>query len=137
MPSAATQPEDAMEVVASEEVWEETENDELVFDHIRVIVRQGSRYLFARQKDRYAPAQGVRDGVAHLHLLGLVHNDLNPSNIMVEDDAAIIIDFDSCRQRGEPMGVKGPTAGWGTYTEYATPESDISNLDQIERYLLG
>jgi hypothetical protein len=35
-----------MEVVASEQVWEETDNDELVFDHIRVIVRQGSRYLF-------------------------------------------------------------------------------------------
>lgn len=30
-------------------------------------------------------------------LLGLVHNDLDASNIIVEDDAAIIIDFDSCR----------------------------------------
>jgi hypothetical protein len=250
-----------MEVVTSEQVWEETDNGELVFDHIRVILRQGSRYLFARQQDRYAPidatkldleeipdtflyaqipagwtrapdplpadsyikqpnlleygetsncctvllqeaeiyevlrqhphpniaryygcvvengrfrgiclrrysttlkqrveryakakderkpalsetekrrlVQGIRDGVAHLHLLGLVHNDLNPSNVMVEDDAAIIIDFDSCRRQGEPMGMKGATPGWGTYTDYANQESDVRNLDQIERYLLG
>jgi len=55
-----------------------------------------------------------------------------------EDDAAIIIDFDSCRRQGEPMmGMKGPTPGWGSYTEYANHESDVRNLDQIERYLLG
>ena len=56
---------------------------------------------------------------------------------MVEDGAAIIIDFDSCRRQGEPMGMKGPTPGWGTYTEYAMLESDVGNFDQIERYLLG
>ena len=43
-----------MEVVASEQAWKETGNDELVFDHIRAIVRQGSRNFFARQQDRYA-----------------------------------------------------------------------------------
>lgn len=77
--------------------------------------------------------QGIRHGVAHLHLLGLVHNDLNPSTLMVEDGAAIIIDFDSCRRQGEPMGIKGPTPGWGTDTEYTERESDLRNLDQIER----
>ncbi|GAB1311968.1 hypothetical protein MFIFM68171_02178 [Madurella fahalii] len=221
-----------MEVVVSEQVWEEIDNDKLVFDHIRVIVRQGSRYFFARQQDRYAPidatqldleeipdtflyaqvpagwtrapdllpadsyikqpnlleygetsncctvllqeaeiyegysttlkqrverhaktkderepalsetekrrlVQGIRDGIAHIHLLGLVHNDLNPSNVMVENGTAIIIDFDSCRRQGEPMGMKGPTPGWGTYIEYANLENDVGNLDQIERYLLG
>lgn len=243
-----------MEVIASEQVWKETDNGELVSDHIRVIVLQGSRYLLACQEDRYAPIdaakldleeipdtfpyaqipagwtrapdpppadsyikqpnlleygetsncctvllqeaeiyevlrqhphpniaryhgcvvgendrfrgiclqrysatlrqrverkpalsepemrrlmQGIRDGVAHLHLLGLVHNDLNPSNVMVEDGTAIIIDFDLCRRQGDPMGMKGPTPGWGTCTEYANRENDVKNLDQLERYLLG
>lgn len=203
-----------MEMVVSEEVWKNLDNDELVFDHILLIVRPGSRYLFARQRDRHAPIdatklhleeipdslpsnsyvkrpnlldygekencctvllqeseineilrqhphpniaqyygcvvengrfgglclqgysstckqraerraskgqdgsgepalsetekrrlmQGIRDGVTHLHRLGLVHNDLNPSNIMLEDGVAVIIDFDSCRRQGEPMG---------------------------------
>ena len=49
----------------------------------------------AKSKDERKPAlseiekrrlivQGIRDGVAHLHPLGLVHNDLNPSNVMVD-----------------------------------------------------
>lgn len=81
--------------------------------------------------------QGVRDGVAHLHSLGLVHGDLNPANVMVEDGVAVIIDFDSCRREGEVMGVKGPSPGWGDFAEYATVESDVRGLEQMERYLLG
>ena len=57
--------------------------------------------------------QGVWDSVAHLHLLELVHNDLHPSDVMVEDGAAIIIDFDPCWRQGEPVGMKGLTPGWG------------------------
>lgn len=240
-----------VEVVASEQVWRETDDNDLVFDHIRVILRNGPRYFFARQQDRYArinfqnlaleeipdtflyaplpadltrapeplpancylkrpnlleygetkncctvllqeakvyeilrlrphkniaeyhgcvvengifrgiclqwyPAnlkqreealsvgekervvQGIRDGVAHLHTLGLVHNDLNPSNIMIaKDGAAVIVDFDSCRPIGKPMGIKGSTPGWEVSTECAVPDNDLHNLDKIERYLLG
>jgi hypothetical protein len=32
--------------MAPVKVWEETDDDELIFYHIRVIVRQGSGYLF-------------------------------------------------------------------------------------------
>lgn len=59
MPSA-TQPEAAIEVVAWEQAWKEIDNDEPVFDHIRVIFRRGSRYLFARQQDRYAPIDATK-----------------------------------------------------------------------------
>ncbi|KAI1462871.1 kinase-like domain-containing protein [Annulohypoxylon moriforme] len=81
--------------------------------------------------------QGIKDGVAHLHSLGLVHGDLNPSNIMVDCDTAIIIDFDSCRRNGDPVGLKGSTLGWGTSTDYACPESDLRSLAMIERYIFG
>ncbi|KAK0743842.1 kinase-like domain-containing protein [Schizothecium vesticola] len=89
------------------------------------------------EKEKRRLVRGIRDCVAHLHSLGLVHNDLNPSNVMVEGDVAVIIDFDSCRREGAAMGVKGPTPGWGEFTGYATLESDVRNLDQMERYLLG
>lgn len=44
---------------------------------------------------------GIERGIRHLHLLGLVHNDINPAKIMFEGDGApIIIDFGSCRATG-------------------------------------
>ena len=54
----------------------------------------------------------IENGIAHLHSLGLVHNDLNPANIMFsEDDIPEIIDFDSCRREGENL-LKAGTPGW-------------------------
>lgn len=101
------------------------------------VERKHERKPALSETEKRRLVQGVRDGVAHLHFLGLVHNALTPSNVMVEDDDAVIIDFDSCRRHGEPMGVKGLTPGWGAFTEYAILESDVRNLDQMERYLLG
>lgn len=47
---------------------------------------------------------GISDAIKHLHSLGLVHNDINPANIMLdEDDTLILIDFDSCRHVGESL----------------------------------
>lgn len=82
--------------------------------------------------------QGVRDGVAHLHSLGLVHGDLNLASVMVEGGGPVaVINFDSCRREGKVMGVKGPSPGWGDFTEYATFERDVRGLEQMEWYLLG
>jgi serine/threonine protein kinase len=55
--------------------------------------------------------QGIRRGVEHLHGLGLVHTDLNPTNIMMDGDEPIIIDFDSCRRQGQELGLKAGTFG--------------------------
>lgn len=80
--------------------------------------------------------QDIRDGVAHLHSIGLVHNDLNPRNVMIaKDGAAVIIDFDWCRPTGEPLGPKGATMSWGkpglggpARNKDTTPESDLHIL---------
>ncbi|KAI1111698.1 kinase-like domain-containing protein [Nemania sp. NC0429] len=45
-----------MEVLVHHEVWTDTEDD-LVYDHIEVLLRQGSRYYIGSQKDRHAPIQ--------------------------------------------------------------------------------
>ncbi|KAI0104977.1 kinase-like domain-containing protein [Nemania sp. FL0031] len=97
--------------------------------------------LTDRQKDLSAEdkkriMEDIRSGVAHLHSLGFVHNDLNPTNIMLTDDGtAVVIDFDSCRPAGEPLGIKRATPLWEVDSEYALPENDLQQVDQIERSL--
>lgn len=46
--------------------------------------------------------------VAHLHSLGLVHNDINPENIMIgPDETPIVIDFGSCGSFGKRLLSQG------------------------------
>lgn len=45
---------------------------------------------------------GILVGIKHLHSHGLVHNDLNPANIMLDEDhELVLIDLESCRRSGE------------------------------------
>ncbi|KAL3481913.1 kinase-like protein [Aspergillus californicus] len=47
---------------------------------------------------------GILAAIKHLHSLGIVHNDINPANIMIDEDGALIlIDLDSCRYIGESL----------------------------------
>lgn len=55
---------------------------------------------------------GIEGGIKHLRSLGLVHNDINPSNIMIDDHRAIIIDFGSCRSVGESLKDVGRPYEW-------------------------
>ncbi|KAL3457569.1 kinase-like protein [Aspergillus heterothallicus] len=48
--------------------------------------------------------KGILAAIKHLHSLGLVHNDINPANIMIDENGTLIlIDFDSCRYIGESL----------------------------------
>ncbi|GAP87559.1 putative serine threonine kinase [Rosellinia necatrix] len=88
--------------------------------------------------DRARCLQGIEAGVRHMHDLGLVHNDLNPTNIMMNGDNPIIIDFDSCRPEGEKMGVKIGTEGWTLNgEEYAWQSNDLYSLAKIREALMG
>jgi serine/threonine protein kinase len=81
--------------------------------------------------------QKIERGIRHLHSLGLVHNDINPTNIMVDDqDNPRIIDFDSCQYQGQMLGLKGGTRGWTREGEaYASWENDIFGLAKLREYL--
>lgn len=57
----------------------------------------------SKLKDYGSVLAGIERGIKHLHSLGLVHTDVNPSNIMLDWDEAVIIDFGSCRRVGESL----------------------------------
>lgn len=59
--------------------------------------------------DKVSAFKAILGGVAHIHSLGIAHNDLNPSNIMLdEDDHPVIIDLGSCKAFGEVLTEGGP-----------------------------
>ncbi|KAF5638961.1 uncharacterized protein FTJAE_5032 [Fusarium tjaetaba] len=82
--------------------------------------------------------EGVERGVRHLHQIGLIHNDLNPANIMLDGNIPVIIDFDSCRLRGEKMGDKRVTFGRELEeAELAAPENDLHGLEKLKEYIVS
>jgi len=78
----------------------------------------------------------LEQAIKHLHSLGLVHNDVSPSNILLSGTGrAILADFDSCIPRGtRPM--KGPTPGWGRFSRMAEEENDWYGYERIREWLL-
>ncbi|KAG6126273.1 hypothetical protein E4U12_006685 [Claviceps purpurea] len=72
----------------------------------------------------------VRRGIRHLHSLGIVHNDLSPDNVMLDElDRPVIIDFDSWGREGQKFedGMKKGAVEWsinGSSYEYALFEND-------------
>lgn len=81
----------------------------------------------------------VRSGLMHLHWCGLVHNDLNPSNVMISSfDRAVIIDFDSCMRIGAPLGRTKRTPGWyDPCVGVSEVDNDWSALEEIRIWLEG
>lgn len=80
--------------------------------------------------------EDITRGVHHLHQLGLIHNDLNPTNIMMDDKIPVIIDFDSCRPVGERLGNKVGTFPWELEdAELATPDNDFHSLEKIREFI--
>ncbi|KID62954.1 uncharacterized protein G6M90_00g079550 [Metarhizium brunneum] len=88
--------------------------------------------------DTDACLREIELGIRHLHSLGLIHNDINPANIMVDDsDRPVIIDFDSCSHHGEKLGPKAGTWGWFIQgMEFARYENDFFGLAKLREYML-
>ena len=80
--------------------------------------------------------EDIKAALTFLHRLGLVHDDVNPRNIMIDEDGrGILIDFDSCRPIGSKS--KGGTPGWGTFPKTAEIENDQYGLDLVEKFMRG
>ncbi|KAI1126961.1 kinase-like domain-containing protein [Nemania abortiva] len=83
--------------------------------------------------------RAVTSGIRHLHSLGPVHNDLNPSNIMIaEDGRPVIIDFDSCRAIGADLKTVKRTYEWYDRDVNISVETDdLHALEEIRVWLAG
>jgi len=65
------------------------------------------------------------DGIRHLHNLDFIHCDFNSTNILMWGEIVVIGDFDSCRKKGEKLGLKAGTSGWTSDKfKYDLPEND-------------
>lgn len=57
--------------------------------------------------------ESLESVIGHLHALGWIHNDLNPTNILVtEGGNPILIDFGSARKIGDKMTMSRGTKEW-------------------------
>lgn len=78
----------------------------------------------------------IESAAKHIHSLGLAHNDLNPSNIMLKHEEPIIIDFGSCQPFGKAL-VSAGTPGWVDIDGCNTSalRNDEIALDRIRTWL--
>ncbi|KAI0535501.1 kinase-like domain-containing protein [Xylaria digitata] len=100
-----------------------------------MFIRMNDRTVTQEQADRYLP--GIEAGIRHLHSLGLVHNDLNPNNVMIAaDDRPVIIDFDSCRVIGANLDRAKRTHEWYSPDVHVSAETnDLDALAEIRAWL--
>jgi serine/threonine protein kinase len=72
-----------------------------------------------------------------LHRLDLIHGDINPTNIMFDNDGRpIIIDFDICARKGEEA--RGGTFGWMDDPDFwttAVEDIDIRALYRVAIFI--
>lgn len=83
--------------------------------------------------------EGIKAGICHLHSHNLVHNDLNPTNIMIAGDGTpVIIDFDSCLPIGAPLGKTKRTYGWyNPDVHFSAASNDFDALEELRIWLTG
>lgn len=91
----------------------------------------------SRPLDTHSCLLAVREAIAHLRSLGLNHNDINPSNIMLDkQDIPVVIDFNSCQWEGKPLYDTG-TPGWTDDAQRTTSarKNDDFGLEKLSQYL--
>ena len=79
---------------------------------------------------------GTKGGVAHLHELDLVHNDLQPCNIMIHKGQSVLIDFDCCAREGTWSLKSGAPPFLPEGTTYTRKENDLYSLQALEDLLI-
>ncbi|KAF2253441.1 hypothetical protein BU26DRAFT_515796 [Trematosphaeria pertusa] len=95
-----------------------------------------NRIREGRAINKGAFTQALASAVAYLHSIGLAHNDINPENVMVnEQDMPILIDFGSCQPPRKRLLTSG-TVGWTWDTFlHSDQRNDLFALGKIACWL--
>ena len=84
---------------------------------------------------------GIFGAIHHLHSLGIVHNDVNPANIMLDESGLLVlVDFDSCRFVGESLVESRArrTHGWhDPEVKISSMENDLGAFAELRAWLFG
>lgn len=82
---------------------------------------------------------GIEEGIRHLHKLGIIHNDINPANVLItEDNTPVVSDFDSSSCPGADISYTKRTYGWYDPTVRVAQESnDFDALFELRIWLTG
>lgn len=76
--------------------------------------------------------------LAYLHQKGIVHGDIKPSNLIWQDEKAVLLDYGTAAFIGKETEVMwSGTAGYAPPEGTISKESDIYALGMTLRYLLG
>ncbi len=88
-----------------------------------------------RELNRDEFQSALESAVAHLHSLGLAHNDINPENIMMgEGNLPVLVDFGSCQPFGKRLLTQS-TEGWvETVDLYSKQEHDLFALKKLQEW---
>ena len=84
--------------------------------------------------------QALTSAIDHLHSLGWAHNDLNPGNILADEQGMpVLIDFGSAGEIGAKLGSSRGTKGWidGEMKDYHTSDKghDLFAIEKIRMWL--
>ncbi|KAI5457276.1 kinase-like domain-containing protein [Mariannaea sp. PMI_226] len=86
--------------------------------------------------DKEACIRDISAGLEHLHQLGYAHNDINPSNIVVdENDKCIIIDFGSCMKLGSKLQELGLDGFNEEFEWHSSVHNDEYGLKKLGEWL--
>jgi serine/threonine protein kinase len=80
----------------------------------------------------------VRAALEHLHALGYIHNDINPSNVLLdEEDRAVLVDFGITGKTGEAKDPHLGTPFWSQKSGTSHSGNDWFSLDLLQRWMNG
>jgi serine/threonine protein kinase len=80
----------------------------------------------------------VRSALEHLHALGLVHNVINPTNIMLDrNDHVVPVDLGITGKKGETKSPYMGTPMWSRKSTASEPEINWFSFDLLKRWLDG